>query len=94
MNALKTCSFGVLSAVALFIGLVSVPVGGQSRVDSVDAHVAAARAAAGHEHMAVFDTLCAPPGPGSRDAGSASRRTAPGSAITGSVAHRAGEGLR
>src|SRR5687768_3444767 len=35
----------------------------QPRVDSVDAHVAAARTAAGSEYKALWDRLCTPPQP-------------------------------
>ena len=63
MNALKSYSLGLLLAVGLFIGLAGANIGGQSRPDSIEAHVAAAKAAAGTEHKAVFDTLCAAPAP-------------------------------
>lgn len=63
--------------------LVSVVVGGgavlagQPRVDSVEAHVAAARTAAGSEYKALADRLCTPPQPPS-PAPTASQPRAPG----------------
>ena len=63
MKALKTYSVAVLLALGLVIGLAGAGVAGQSGTDSVEAHVAAARAAAGRDHTAVFDTLCAAPAP-------------------------------
>ena len=50
-------------ATGLIIGLTVASVLGQSGADSVDVHVAAAKTAAGHEHTAVFNTLCAAPAP-------------------------------
>src|SRR5215470_1173864 len=63
MKALKSYSIGVLLATCLIIGLAAARVGGQSGVDSVEAHVAAAKVAAGQEHTAVFNNLCAAPAP-------------------------------
>jgi len=63
MKALKSYSIGVLLAICLIIVLAAARVGGQSGVDSVEAHVAAAKAAAGQEHTAVFNNLCAAPAP-------------------------------
>jgi metallo-beta-lactamase class B len=46
------------------VGLIaSASVSGQSTADTVQAHVAAAKAAAGQEHMALFNILCAEPAP-------------------------------
>ena len=59
MNELKL-------AAGLIIALTSISgasVLGQSGADSVEAHVAAAKAAAGQEHTAVFNSLCAAPAP-------------------------------
>jgi metallo-beta-lactamase class B len=36
---------------------------GQSRPDTIDGHVAAAKAAAGTEHLAIFETTCTAPAP-------------------------------
>ena len=63
MRKLTSYSIGLLSALGLIIGLAGANVLGQARADSVEAHVAAARAAAGKEHTAVFDSLCAAPAP-------------------------------
>ena len=55
---------GFLLAIALAVGLGAVGVAGQStRANLVDARVAAARTAAGQEHTALFDRLCAPSAP-------------------------------
>jgi metallo-beta-lactamase class B len=62
MTELKSYSVGLLSALGL-IALAGASVVGQSKADSVDAHVTAARTAAGREHTAVFNTLCAAPAP-------------------------------
>jgi metallo-beta-lactamase class B len=48
------------TVVSVLLGVANVA--GQS-ADSADAHVAAARAAAGTEHTAVFNNLCAAPAP-------------------------------
>ena len=50
-------------AAGLIIALAGASVLGQSNADSVEAHVAAAKAAAGQEHTAVFNSLCAAPAP-------------------------------
>jgi len=55
MKAMKSYSSGVLLAICLIIVLAAARVGGQSGGDSVEAHVAAAKAAAGQEHTAVFN---------------------------------------
>lgn len=60
MKALKRYSAGLLLASAL--GLAGATVLGQA-ADSVEAHVAAAKAAAGQEHTATFNSLCAAPAP-------------------------------
>lgn len=52
---------GLVSAVGFAIGLSAAAVIGQS--DAVDAHVRAARAAAGDEYTALFNLLCAAPAP-------------------------------
>lgn len=58
MTNLKSYSTGVLCAIALTLGVSSASLLGQSASGSVDAHVAAAKAAAGTEHVAVFNSLC------------------------------------
>ena len=63
MKAPKTYSIGLLAALGFVIAAGGARVAGQAGVDTVEAHVAAARAAAGTEHTAVFDTLCAAPAP-------------------------------
>jgi hypothetical protein len=57
---MKSYAIGLLSVVGLAVGLVGASVTGQSGEDTVEAHVAAARAAAGHEHTAGLN-LCAAP---------------------------------
>jgi len=59
MKAPRLCSVGLLAAIGAFIGLAGASPLGQSARDSADAHVAAARTAAGQEHTAVFNSLCA-----------------------------------
>jgi metallo-beta-lactamase class B len=54
-------AISVLSAA--IIALAAVNVVGQSGANTVDAHVAAAKAAAGQEHTAVFNNLCSAPAP-------------------------------
>ena len=63
MKALKWPSGGALLAACVFMSLVGARVGGQSGVESVEAHVAAAKVAAGREHTAVFNSLCAATAP-------------------------------
>ena len=48
----------LLPAVALAVVLSSAGVIGQSGADSADAHVAAAKAAAGQDHLGLFDRVC------------------------------------
>jgi metallo-beta-lactamase class B len=59
---MKPYRLSALLALALAVGLA---VGGEAGQDknSVDAHVAAARAAAGQEHLGLFDRVCAAPAP-------------------------------
>jgi metallo-beta-lactamase class B len=61
VNALKSCTAGLLCASALGIVIAEARVSGQAVANTVDAHVAAAKAAAGQEHTAVFNSLCAAP---------------------------------
>ena len=63
MKELKSYSAGLLLATGLSIVLAAASVLGQSGADSVEAHVAAAKAAAGQEHTAIFNSLCAAPAP-------------------------------
>ena len=53
----------LLPAVALAAVVSSAGVIGQSGGDSADAHVAAARAAAGQDHLGLFDRVCTAPTP-------------------------------
>ena len=62
MKERKAYSLGLLSALGL-IALAGASVVGQSKADSIEAHVTAARTAAGRDHTAVFNTLCAAPAP-------------------------------
>src|SRR6266576_1452182 len=50
-----------LLTTGFIVALAGAGVLGQSSADSVEAHVAAAKAAAGQEHTAVFNSLCAAP---------------------------------
>ena len=59
---MNTYLIGLLSAAGLAAGLGSASVSGQTGADSVEAHVAAAKAAAGKEHTALLD-LCDAPAP-------------------------------
>src|SRR5205809_782977 len=52
----------LLASVALAI-VPSSEMSGQTAGDQAGAHVAAAKAAAGQEHLAVFNLLCATPAP-------------------------------
>src|SRR5438552_5190812 len=54
---------GLIFAVGLSFCLAAAILLAQTAADSVDAHVAAARAAAGTEHTAVFKDLCSAPAP-------------------------------
>jgi metallo-beta-lactamase class B len=59
---MKSYAIGLLSAVGLAAGLGGASAIGQTGRDTVEAHVAAAKAAAGQEHTALFD-LCDAPAP-------------------------------
>ena len=59
---MNTYLVGLLSAAGLAAGLGGALVSGQSGADSVEAHVAAAKAAAGKEHTALLN-LCDVPAP-------------------------------
>jgi metallo-beta-lactamase class B len=58
---MKQSAIGLLAALTLVIGGVKMIA--QSRADTVEAHVAAAKAAAGQEHVFLFNSLCAEPAP-------------------------------
>jgi metallo-beta-lactamase class B len=57
---MKLCSISLLA-----VSIMAGPVGanGQSAADSVQAHVALAKAAAGQDYLALFNTLCSEPAP-------------------------------
>jgi metallo-beta-lactamase class B len=64
MNQLKSAYLiGVLAAVCSSLTLATVNLVAQAARDSVEAHVAAAKAAAGKEHVEVFNNLCSAPAP-------------------------------
>jgi len=58
---MKPSAIGLLAALTLVIGGMKMIA--QSRADTVEAHVAAAKAAAGQEHVFLFNSLCAEPAP-------------------------------
>jgi metallo-beta-lactamase class B len=60
--AFQAHTVATLSAAALAAGIAATTLSGQTPTpNAVDAHVAAAKAAAGTEHTAVFNGLCAAP---------------------------------
>jgi metallo-beta-lactamase class B len=59
---MKSYAIGLLAAVGLATGLGGASAIGQTGRDTVEAHVAAAKAAAGQEHTSLFD-LCDAPAP-------------------------------
>src|SRR5258706_797789 len=63
MKHLKSHVIGLIAASGLGFGLLTVSALAQSTNSSADAHVAAAKAAAGTEHTEVFNSLCAAPAP-------------------------------
>jgi metallo-beta-lactamase class B len=58
---MKLSAIGLLAALTFVAGCTNMIA--QSRPDTVQAHVATAKAAAGQEHVALFNTLCAEPAP-------------------------------
>ena len=58
---MKPSAIGLLAALTLVIGGMKMIA--QSGADTVEAHVAAAKAAAGQEHVFLFNSLCAEPAP-------------------------------
>jgi len=63
MKKSKSGSVVHLLTAGLVLALAGASALGQSARDSAEAHVAAAKAAAGQEHTAVFNSLCAAPAP-------------------------------
>ena len=59
----KPPTTGVLMALALLIWTSSFAVIGVAATDTVAAHIAAAKIAAGHDWTNLFGTLCATPAP-------------------------------
>jgi metallo-beta-lactamase class B len=57
---MKTTSTGALAAIVLAGGLNLVALNAQAPSGTVDSHVAAARAAAGQDHVGLFNRLCQP----------------------------------
>ncbi len=58
-----TRTFTCAVVAALAAGRIGAFAAGQSAANPVSAHVAAARSAAGQDHLAVFDLLCTAPAP-------------------------------
>ncbi len=63
MQELKRRAVLLISATGLAVATAIVSVLGQGGADTAEKHVAAARAAAGKEHTAVFNSLCTTPAP-------------------------------
>src|SRR5262245_60995323 len=49
--------------VALLLAVIGTAASAKARLQTVDVHLAAAKAAAGKDHPLLFDRLCAPPAP-------------------------------
>ncbi len=60
---------GVLALMTACILICSARISAQSPGPEVQKHIAAAKAAAGQEHVALFNTLCAEPAPGGQQRG-------------------------
>ena len=73
---MKPSAISLLTALTLVIGGMKMIA--ESRADTVEAHVAAAKAAAGQEHVFLFNSLCAEPAPATQQ----SRAPAPPSGPT------------
>src|SRR5258705_3986276 len=58
MRVVKSYVIALVAATGLSLGPLTAVVLGQSTANTVDAHVAAAKAAAGTEHVSVFNSLC------------------------------------
>jgi metallo-beta-lactamase class B len=54
---MRAIAFTMISAAALAVGVHAL---GQSASETVDAHIAAAKAAAGQDHLGLFNAACAP----------------------------------
>src|SRR5258706_14931354 len=63
MKHLKSHVIGLIAASGLGVGLLTVSALAQSTNSSAYAHVAAAQAAARHEHTEEVNSPCAPPSP-------------------------------
>lgn len=57
---MKSTTTGALAAIVLAGGLGLMPVAAQTPSGTVESHVAAARAAAGQDHVGLFNRLCQP----------------------------------
>ena len=57
---MKVQAIGSVSAASLFAALFAVQATAQPTTGTVESHVAAAKAAAGTEHVALFNSLCKP----------------------------------
>src|SRR5437016_1982682 len=51
--------FRLVEVLSLAVSFGAIAINGQSR-ESADAHIAAAKTAAGHEHMGLFNSVCTP----------------------------------
>ena len=75
---MKYYAIGSLAAAGLVAGLFGSQAIGQSTPDTAEAHIAAAKAAAGHDHMALFNSVCGPaPGPAAATTAPVTPRAAP-----------------
>jgi metallo-beta-lactamase class B len=63
MGAVKLYAVGFVAAAAVGMAASRASALGQAAAGTVESHVAAARTAAGDEHTAIFDSLCAAPAP-------------------------------
>src|SRR5436309_3069948 len=63
MGTLRLSAVGLLVSIGLVIGVGRTNAVGQSSANTVEAHVAAAKVAAGREHTTVFNNLCKAPAP-------------------------------
>jgi hypothetical protein len=61
---MKPRAIDLLAALMVVIG--NAKMGAQSKADKVETHVAAAKSAAGHQHVFLFNSLCAGPSPPSQ----------------------------
>jgi metallo-beta-lactamase class B len=63
MKAPRIFAVALMATASLVIAAAAAIAGAQSTADTADAHVAAARKAAGQEHLSVFSSLCSAPAP-------------------------------